>query len=233
MDVTCTLLAPHLAPGVRLVPSYMLHSLLSGGTWRSAGGPPFFLRAPSSCRWCERATGTCCFCSPGARTVGVMNSMGSHGQDGVVGPVSRALGLISSTGAWEVSQSPSHEKKDGSSCGLFALHCLLSWSNGDAFSSSSPPGLSPGPSDSLGVVPRKVGRSLHSVEPFRGSGWPGVGKHKAPRTTPHHECAGESARCHAPARSHSPLRHYFLSAYLVYISLFVQNIRWLCLCLCK
>jgi hypothetical protein len=31
MDVTCTLLAPHLAPGVRLVPSYMLHSLLSGG----------------------------------------------------------------------------------------------------------------------------------------------------------------------------------------------------------
>ena len=31
MDVTCTLLAPHLAPGVRLIPSYMLHSLLSGG----------------------------------------------------------------------------------------------------------------------------------------------------------------------------------------------------------
>ena len=31
MDVTCTLLAPHLAPGLRLIPSYMLHSLLSGG----------------------------------------------------------------------------------------------------------------------------------------------------------------------------------------------------------
>ena len=140
MDVTCTLLAPHLAPGVRLIPSYMLHSLLSGGDLAVRRWAPLLSAQAILMPVVRENHWYLLLCSPGTRTVGAINSLGTHGQDGVVGPISRALGMVSSTGAWASTQIPSPQQSDGHSCGPYTIHSILSVGLGSA---SSPPPLSP------------------------------------------------------------------------------------------
>ena len=140
MDVTCTLLAPHLAPGVRLVPSYLLHSLLSGGDLAVRRWAPLLTAQAILMPVVRENHWYLLRCTPGTRTVGVFNSLGTHGQDGLVGPISRALGMVSTTGAWALAQIPSPQQPDGHSCGSYTIHSILSVGLGSA---SSPPPLSP------------------------------------------------------------------------------------------
>jgi len=140
MDVTCTLLAPHLAPGVRLIPSYLLHSLLSGGDLAVRRWAPLLAAQSILLPVVHENHWYLLRCTPGTRTVGVFNSLGTHGQDGVIGPISRALGMVSTTGAWALTQIPSPQQSDGHSCGSHTIHSILSVGLGSA---SSPPPLPP------------------------------------------------------------------------------------------
>ena len=140
MDVTCTLLAPHLAPGLRLIPSYMLHSLLSGGDLAARRWAPLLSAQDILMPVVRENHWFLLRCTPGTRTVGVINSLGIYGQDGVVGPISRALGMVSTTGAWALQQIPSPQQTDGHSCGSYTIHSILSVGLGSV---SSPPLLSP------------------------------------------------------------------------------------------
>ena len=140
MDVTCSLLAPHLAPGVRLIQSYWLHSLLSGGDLAVRRWAPLLFAQAILMPVVRENHWYLLHCTPATRVVRVINSLGTHGQEAVVGPISRALGMVSTTGAWALAQIPSPQQTDGHSCGLYTIHSILSVGLGSV---SSPPPLPP------------------------------------------------------------------------------------------